>query len=167
MKTVKVPYFQGDEVPLKFKVTVKSGDAELSSARVSVFNNKIEVIHDAPCDIEEGIEYSLVKFTIPPSATEYSGDYRADFTVHFSPNISRTHIIRFHIAQKLPVVEEAETVETGIEEIISELGEGSDDYEVSGVVAQVTRKLRRAGHLVTEAARAARDLAENMTGRRI
>lgn len=162
MKTVKVPYFEGDEVPLKFKA--KGKNVELLSARVSVFSDKGEVLHDAPCQIEGDV----VSFTIPSSATELASDYRADFTVYFSPDITRTHIIRFHIAQRVPSVPEASIAEMPIgSSDLMTLDETSSDYEADGAIAQVTRKLRRAGALVVEAARTARDLAENMTGRRI
>lgn len=157
IKKIKTPYFQGDPVPLKFKVQVKENDIALSSARVSVFSGKEEVIHDAPCEIEK----NLVTFTVPSGVTKNVGDYRADFTVQFAPNVTRSHIIRFHIAQRGAILGEKEDKE------LMPVDETSGEYQITIVIAQATRNLRRTGTELSEAARIARDLAEQMTGRKI
>ena len=155
MRKVKTPYFQKDEVPLKFKIKTKEKGVILSSASVSVFNPVEEVIHDSPCEIWN----DEVSFVIPSFATEYPGNYRAEFKVNFTPNITRTHIKRFHIAEKVPTTDKKEDL------VVVPIDEKSSDYQVTIVVAQATRGLRRAG--VEEAARIARDLAENMISRKL
>lgn len=153
---MKTPFFQNDPVPLKFKVKAKSGDVVLSSATVCVYSGTKEVITDAPCELED----EMVLFTVPSGITEAPGNYRADFTIHFKPDITRSHIIRFHIAQRGAIIsKEADMA-------LMPVDENAAAWEVSGAVAEATRHLRRAGVEVVEAARITRDLAEQMTGER-
>jgi len=151
------PYYAGDPINLKFKVTERGKDIEPSSVFVSLFSEDGELFTDAPAEVE-GNE---VEFVVDGTYTENSGKYRAVFTVNIPPDITRSHIVRFNVVRKEPVISEEQ------DKILMPLTEESTDFEVGGAIGQAIRLLRRAGHDIVEAAKISSELAQKMTNRRL
>ena len=150
------PYYSGDPIELKFKVTERGRPVEPSSAFVDLFSNE-ELFVDAKAEIDK----NEVKYIIDGTFTKDSGNYRAVFTVNLPPDIVRSHIIRFNVVRKEPIISKEEDA------IIMPLTEESTDFEIGGAIGQAIRMWRRAGHSVMEAAKMSSELAQKMTNRRL
>lgn len=152
------PYFTGDPVTLKFSVREKGArPIKITSATASLYGPTDEIFVDAPAEIEG----DTVTLEIAGGVTDTAGDYRAEFTVGVSPDITRTHIIKFRILQREPIFTDE------IDRDLMPVDELSSEAEVSGAIGLAIRHLRRAGHDIVEAARISNDLAQKMTNKRL
>lgn len=147
----KAPYFQGDSVLLRFKTK----GATPTSSTVNIYApDGREVVHQD----KAGVKGQIVSYILMPGNTKQPGDYRGVFTVGLG-SMTRTHIVRFHVAQKEPEIEGGTALD--------HLDPGADSFEAGSAINLAARSLRRAGVMAAEASRIANDAAENITGRRI
>lgn len=153
------PYYTGDPVTLKFSVRQKGVQGiKVTSAMASLYGPQGEIFIDAPAEIDGD---DVIRLEIGGGVTDTAGDYRAEFTVGISPNLIRSHIIKFRILQREPIFSDE------IDHDLMPVDEEASEYEISGAIGNAIRLLRRAGHDIAEAERISNDLAQKMTNKRL
>ena len=89
------PYFTGDNVPLKFKITDALGDVEPSAVSVIIYKAKSRTATDGD-DAE--IDGNTVSYLVPVSVTSEESTYRA-FFICTLPSGIRTYMMSFNVRE--------------------------------------------------------------------
>ena len=87
------PYYTGDGVPLKFKVTDIDGAVNPSSCAVVILKPHNSITDEVPA----AVDGNVVSYNVPASVTDEQGLYKAYFVLTLPSGLERTHKIEFTV----------------------------------------------------------------------
>ena len=88
-----LPFYTGDNVPLKFTITDATGPLTPTVVTVEI----LKPDNQKTSPIEAGIDDNQVSYDVPTSITDVDGKYKAYFVITLPGGLIRTHKIEFDI----------------------------------------------------------------------